>query len=332
MPIILLLPLHFSNTDVLNLWSLSRKWQQVNESGKEKKILTPQKKKKREKPKHYEETINSQGPHCCLLSYLHQQVNGTIHACRLRRGIYTKLNGSHFGLPPNSIHQMTGLGGNFVNYESETMKAVYRPFFHNVPLQKKVARNFFLMRTSWGTHESSWGTHETSWVLMRAHEDFEILMSSFHEEFCSWLFSDCSWVLRNAHESWRIARVLVSFEGLLMSSHDLPFLTEKSWSRAMHLKIGVTVVPMTTCHKHGKNMNAVWPGFVANVAGRHFLHRFEFRALATELCQFVLCLGRLQFFTLQFVFDLLELSTLTFQDSFMLSRKRSFSVYLRSLD
>ena len=27
-------------------------------------------------------------------------------------------------------------------------------------------------------------------------------------------------------------------------------------------------------------MNAAWPGFVANVAGRHFLHRFEFRALS----------------------------------------------------
>ena len=119
---------------------------------------------------------------------------------------------------------------------------------------------------------------------------------------------------------------------------SLPFLTEKSWSRATHLKIRVTAVPMTTCHERGKNMNAVWPGFVANVAnvaGRHFLHRFEFRALAAVLCQFVLCsccLRKLQLFTLQFVFVLLELSTLTFQDSFMLSRKRSFSVYLRSLD
>ena len=69
---------------------------------------------------------------------------------------------------------------------------------------------------------------------------------------------------------------------------SLPFLTEKSWSRATHLKIRVTAVPMTTCHERGKNMNAVWPGFVANVAGRHFLHRFEFRALAAVLCQFVL--------------------------------------------
>ena len=69
---------------------------------------------------------------------------------------------------------------------------------------------------------------------------------------------------------------------------SLPFLTEKSWSRATHLKIRVTTVPMTTCHERGKNMNAVWPGFVANVAGRHFLHRFEFRALAAALCQFVL--------------------------------------------
>ena len=113
---------------------------------------------------------------------------------------------------------------------------------------------------------------------------------------------------------------------------SLPFLTEKSWSRATHLKIRVTAVPMTTCHERGKNLNAVWPGFVANVAGRHFLHRFEFRALAAVLCQFVLCLRKLQFFTLQFFFVLLELLTLTFQDSFMLSRKRSFSVYLRSLD
>ena len=27
---------------------------------------------------------------------------------------YLKFNGSHFGLPPSSIHRMTGLGGNFV--------------------------------------------------------------------------------------------------------------------------------------------------------------------------------------------------------------------------
>ena len=96
---------------------------------------------------------------------------------------------------------------------------------------------------------------------------------------------------------------------------SLPFLTEKSWSRATHLKIRVTTVPMTTCHERGKNMNAVWPGFVANVAGRHFLHRFEFRALAAVLCQFVLCLRKLQFFTLhclQFVFVLLELSISTY--------------------
>ena len=71
---------------------------------------------------------------------------------------------------------------------------------------------------------------------------------------------------------------------------SLPLLTEKSWSRATHLKIRVTAVPMTTSHELGKNMNAVWPGFVANVVGRHFLHRFEFRALVAVLCQFVLCL------------------------------------------
>ena len=51
------------------------------------------------------------------------------------------------------------------------------------PLPKKSRGFFFLMRNSW--------------VLMKAHEDFEILMSSFHEEFCSWL-------LTIAHESWEM--------------------------------------------------------------------------------------------------------------------------------
>ena len=143
------------------------------------------------------------------------------------------------------------------------------------------------MRTSWGTHESSWGTHESSWVLMTAHEDFEILMSIFHGEILlmafQWLlmsFEKCSWVLTNCS----CARELLRDCSCRVMS--LPFLTEKSWSRATHLKIRVTAVPMTTCHERGKNMNAVWPGFVANVAGRHFLHRFEFRALAAVLCQF----------------------------------------------
>ena len=171
-------------------------------------------------------------------------------------------------------------------------------------------------------HESSWGLMrilKSSWAVFKrnfahgfsaiAHEFWEMLMSLDELLVCSWALRDCS------------CRVM-----------SLPFLTEKSWSRATHLKIRVTAVPMTTCHERGKNMNAVWPGFVANVAGRHFLHRFEFRALAAVLCQFVLCFCKLQVFTLQFVFVLLELSTLTFQDSFMLSRKRSFSVYLRSLD
>ena len=205
---------------------------------------------------------------------------------------------------------------------------------------KKKSRGIFF---SWGPHEELMSPHEelmspheelmspheSSWGLMRilksswavftrnfahgfsaiAHEFWEMLMSLDELLVCSWALRDCS------------CRVM-----------SLPFLTEKSWSRVTHLKIGVTAVPMTTCHVRGKNMNAVWPGFVANVAGRHFLHRFEFRALAAVLCQFVLCLRKLQFFTLQFVFVLLELSTLTFQDSFMLSRKRSFSVYLRSLD
>ena len=27
---------------------------------------------------------------------------------------YPKFNGSHFGLPPSSVHKMTGLGGKFV--------------------------------------------------------------------------------------------------------------------------------------------------------------------------------------------------------------------------
>ena len=32
---------------------------------------------------------------------------------------YPNFNGSHFGLPPSSIHRMTGLGGKFVlvNYD-----------------------------------------------------------------------------------------------------------------------------------------------------------------------------------------------------------------------
>ena len=79
------------------------------------------------------------------------------------------------------------------------------------PLQKKVAIIFFLVRNSCVFMRNSWVFMRNSWVPMKAHEDFEILMSSFHEEFCSWLFSDCSWVLRNAHKSWRIAHVLVSW-------------------------------------------------------------------------------------------------------------------------
>ena len=118
--------------------------------------------------------------------------------------------------------------GRFVNLRTRHRKE-WRPlarsntnscYNSDLPLQKKVARNFFLMRNSWVFMRNSWVFMRNSWVLMRAHEDFEILMSSFHEEFCSWLFSDCSWVLRNAHESWRIAHVLVSFEGLPMSSHE----------------------------------------------------------------------------------------------------------------
>ena len=37
--------------------------------------------------------------------------------------LYTKHNGSHFGLPPSSIHRMTGLGGNF----PYTMTYAHRP-------------------------------------------------------------------------------------------------------------------------------------------------------------------------------------------------------------
>ena len=100
--------------------------------------------------------------------------------------------------------------------------------------------SWVLMRnsSSWVLMRNLWVLMRNSWVLMRAHEDLEILMSSFHEEFCSWLFSDCSWVLRNAHESWRIAYVLVSFEGLLMSSHESSTPHREVMSRATHLNRG----------------------------------------------------------------------------------------------
>ena len=40
--------------------------------------------------------IDTTGLACCITSW------------------YPEFNGSHFGLPPSSIHRMTGLGGNFV--------------------------------------------------------------------------------------------------------------------------------------------------------------------------------------------------------------------------
>ena len=39
---------------------------------------------------------------------------------------YPKFNGRHFGLPPSSVHRMTGLGGNFVS----TMTYAYMPHWH----------------------------------------------------------------------------------------------------------------------------------------------------------------------------------------------------------
>ena len=125
---------------------------------------------------------------------------------------------------------------------------------------KKKSRGIF---SSWGPHEELMSPHEelmspheelmspheSSWGLMRilksswavftrnfahgfsaiAHEFWEMLMSLDELLVCSWALRDCS------------CRVM-----------SLPFLTEKSWSRATHLKIGVTAVPMTTCHERGE--------------------------------------------------------------------------------
>ena len=89
------------------------------------------------------------------------------------------------------------------------------------------------------------------------------------------------------------------------------------------------MVPMTTrirVRKHQRGM----AGLEDYVADRHFLNCFKFRAPAAALCAlFALCSP--SDFLLKFVFILLELSTLKFQDSFMLSRRQSFSVYLGSL-
>ena len=195
-------------------------------------------------------------------------------------------------------------------------------------LTKKSREKFFPHEELMSPHEELMSPHESSWGLMRilksswavftrnfahgfsaiAHEFWEMLMSLDELLVCSWALRDCS------------CRVM-----------SLPFLTEKSWSRATHLKIRVTAVPMTTCHERGKTWTRYglgsWPTSLVAI----FFIVLNF-ALLLVLCQFVLCLRKLQFFTLPFVFVLLELSTLTFQGSFMLSRKRSFSVYLRSLD
>ena len=86
-----------------------------------------------------------------------------------------------------------------------------------------------------------------------------------------------------------------------------------------------------TCNERGGggggNMSEVWPGFEANVAGRHFLYRFEFRALTTV--NFVLCLRAAVLHTLVCLRSV-GASTLRFQDSVMLSWKRNFSVYPKS--
>ena len=38
---------------------------------------------------------------------------------------YPRFNGSHFGLPPSSIHKMTGLGGKMVS----TMMCTHKPHY-----------------------------------------------------------------------------------------------------------------------------------------------------------------------------------------------------------
>ena len=48
---------------------------------------------------------------------------------------YPKFNGSHFGLPPSSVHRMTGLGGKFVG----TMTYSHRPHFLSWILLGKAA-------------------------------------------------------------------------------------------------------------------------------------------------------------------------------------------------
>ena len=50
--------------------------------------------------------------------------------------LYPKLNGSHFGLPPSSIHRMTGLGGNFLH----TMTYAHRPHWFFFIYKKKLRK------------------------------------------------------------------------------------------------------------------------------------------------------------------------------------------------
>ena len=129
--------------------------------------------------------------------------------------------------------------------------------------------------------------HERSWGFGNPHEQFSrgILLMAFQRLLMS--FEKCSWVLTNcscARELWGIAHV----ESWVFHS------SQRSHGHVRHtLKSVYRGYPWRSPTSAGKNMNAIWPGFVANVADRHFLHRFEFRALgslAAVLCQFVLCL------------------------------------------
>ena len=52
----------------------------------------------------------------------------------LHHGIKKKINGSHFGLPPSSMHRMTGLGGNFV----WTMMYLHRPHSILVSIKREI--------------------------------------------------------------------------------------------------------------------------------------------------------------------------------------------------
>ena len=64
------------------------------------------------KPLTTEITENKTTPKFCKLTVLFLSRGQMGPVCTT--SWYTEFNGSHFGLPPSSIHRMTGLGGNFV--------------------------------------------------------------------------------------------------------------------------------------------------------------------------------------------------------------------------